>query len=215
MENEVRYAYSINPKKVIKFLSGKPVVPPIRVSKTLLLTKEEALECLRYGSVYRRFANINVRVNTLNVHRLHQDHLMSEEEYQKFVSAQMGNDRGTISNTTVTLPTELIREESKVDMEVVAENTEVEEVVDHTINEERETSLKYLFEQQTLTPTLDESDQATDELNMPDLSIAETPATESIDEVQDESVPDAVEEDKKETESRYYKKHGKNGKYKR
>lgn len=213
MENEVRYAYSINPKKVIKFLSGKPVVPPIRVSKTLLLTKEEALECLRYGSVYRRFANTNVRVNTLNIHRLHQDHLMSEEEYQKFVSAQMGNDRGTISNTTVTLPTEPIREESKVDMEVVEENTEVEEVVDHTRNEENETSHKYLFEQ-PLTNTPDESNQATDELNMPDLSIAEIPATESTDEVQDESVPDAVK-DKKETEYKYYKKHGKNGKYKR
>ena len=214
MENEVRYAYSINPKKVIKFLSRKSVVPPIRVSKTLLLTKEEALECLRYGSVYRRFANTNVRVNTLNIHRLHQDHLMSEEEYQKFVSAQMGNDRGTISNTTVTLPTEPISEETKVDMEVVEENTEVETVMDHTIKEERETSLKYLFEQ-PLVSTPDESNQATDKLNMPDLSITETPVTESIDEVQDESVPDAVEEDKKETESKYYKKHGKSNKYKR
>lgn len=214
MENEVRYAYSINPKKVIKFLSGKPVVPPIRVSKTLLLTKEEALECLRYGSVYRRFANTNVRVNTLNVHRLHQDHLMSEEEYQKFVSAQMGNDRGTISNTTVTLPTEPIREESKVDMEVVMENTEVEEVVEHTINEESETNLKSLFEQ-PLTNIPDEGNQVTDELNIPDLSIVETLATESINEVQDESIPDAVEEDKKETESKYYKKHGKSNKYRR
>ena len=215
MENEIRYAYSINPKKVIKFLSGKPVVPPIRVSKTLLLTKSEVLECLRYGSVYRRFAKekTNVRVTTLNLDRLHQDHLMSEEEYQKFVSAQMGNDRGTISNTTVTLPTEPISEETKVDMEVVEENTEVEEVVDHTRNEESETSHKYLFEQ-SLTNTPDESNQATDELNMPDLSIAETPATKSTDEVQDESVPDAVE-DKKETEYKYYKKHGKNGKYKR
>ena len=49
---------------------------------------------------------------------------------------------------------------------------------------------------------------------MTDLSIAETPATKSTDEVQDESGPDAVE-DKKETEYKYYKKHGKNGKYKR
>ena len=163
MENEIRYAYSINPKKVIKFLSGKPVVPPIRVSKTLLLTKSEVLECLRYGSVYRRFAKekTNVRVTTLNLDRLHQDHLMSEEEYQKFVSAQMGNDRGTISNTTVTLPTEPIREESKVDMEVVEEKIEVKEVVDHTRNEESETSHKYLFEQ-SLTNTPNESNQATD-----------------------------------------------------
>ena len=138
---------------------------------------------------------------------------MTDAEYQKFVSEELGKDRGTIVNTTVTLPTEPIREESKVDMEVVEENTEVEEVVDHTRNEESETSHKYLFEQ-SLTNTPDESNQATDDLNMPDSSIAETPATESTDEVQDESVPDAVE-DKKETEYKYYKKHGKNGKYKR
>lgn len=87
---ETRYLYSVNPRKVIKFLHGEQIIPPIRVAKTLSLTKEEAKECLQYGSVYRRFANENrnERVTTRNIDRLHNAKYMSEKEYSEFVQSQ-------------------------------------------------------------------------------------------------------------------------------
>lgn len=87
---ETRYLYSVNPRKVIKFLHGEQIIPPIRVAKTLSLTKEEAKECLKYGSVYRRFANENrnERVTTRNIDRLHNAKYMDEKEYSEFVQSQ-------------------------------------------------------------------------------------------------------------------------------
>ena len=84
MNEEIRFLYSINPKKLIRFLNGNPIIPPIRTSKTLSLTKEEVRECLKYGSLYRRFANegVNVRVTLNNIDRLHNAKLMTEEEYE-------------------------------------------------------------------------------------------------------------------------------------
>ena len=87
---ETRYLYSVNPRKVIKFLRGEQIIPPIRVAKTLSLTKEEAKECLQYGTVYRRFANENrnERVTTRNIDRLHNAKYMDEKEYSEFVQSQ-------------------------------------------------------------------------------------------------------------------------------
>ena len=87
---ETRYLYSVNPRKVIKFLHGEQIIPPIRVAKTLSLTKEEAKECLQYGTVYRRFANENrnERVTTRNIDRLHNAKYMDEKEYSEFVQSQ-------------------------------------------------------------------------------------------------------------------------------
>lgn len=134
---ETRYIYSINPKKIIKFLCGKPIVPAIRNSRSLSLTKEEVRECLKYGTVYRRFANEsrNERVTTRNIDRLHNAKFMTEEEYEKFLSstdttveekpAEESVERGTVlNNDEVTVAVD-----TKVE-EIVPEEIVVEEVVD-------------------------------------------------------------------------------------
>lgn len=114
MNEEIRFLYSINPKKLIRFLNGNPIIPPIRTSKTLSLTKEEVRECLKYGSLYRRFANegVNVRVTLNNIDRLHNAKLMTEEEYEKFLEEenkkpQVESDpmnRGTVFDTEERVP---------------------------------------------------------------------------------------------------------------
>ena len=129
MQNETRYLYSINPKRVIKFLGGVQLNPPIRVSKSLNLTKSEVLECLKSGSVYRRFANEGrlARVTLLNVDRLHQAKFMTESEYEKTLS-------GTLRGTTVV--ESKVQEEKPVIEETPKEIDEVA-VEDKDITAER------------------------------------------------------------------------------
>ena len=75
---EIRFLYSVNPKKIIKNLDG---VGAIRIPKSLYLTKEQVKECLKYGSVYRRFANENrnVRVTVTNIDLLHQEKFVKND----------------------------------------------------------------------------------------------------------------------------------------
>lgn len=140
MANETRYLYSINPKKVIKFLSGNIMKPPIRVSKSLRLTKEEVLDCLKYGSVYRRFANEGKieRVTTLNIDRLHNEKFMTEEEYYKMMTTKESDDnRGTV----ITEEVPEVKEESDIEEvkeESHEENDEVVETVEQSDSIEEE-----------------------------------------------------------------------------
>ena len=93
---ETTYLYSVNPKKIIKDL---PTLP-IRSPRSLYLTKEQVLICLKSGTVYRRFAteNRNERVTILNLDRLHNDKFMTEEEYKTFLESKTNDQRGTIIN---------------------------------------------------------------------------------------------------------------------
>lgn len=93
---ETTYLYSVNPKKIIKDL---PTLP-IRSPRSLYLTKEQVLICLKSGTVYRRFAteNRNERVTILNLDRLHNDKFMTEDEYKTFLESKTNDQRGTIIN---------------------------------------------------------------------------------------------------------------------
>lgn len=141
-----RFLYSINPKKLIRFLGGVPLVPPVRSSRTLSLTKEEALECMRYGSVYRRFANEgrNERVTTLNIDRLHNSRYMDEKAYEKYleqckkdaINEPLENDP---EHSEPAVTEEEIKEEPKAEVvdEIVEPEQEVEPVVvEESIEEE-------------------------------------------------------------------------------
>lgn len=82
MDNKIRFLYSVYPKKPIKGLlpNGRSVNGP----KSLQLTKEEAISCMKFGTVYRRYAdNRNERVTTINIDRLHNDTFITEEEWKK------------------------------------------------------------------------------------------------------------------------------------
>jgi hypothetical protein len=145
MENE-RYLYSVNPKKTIKFLKG---TIPIRAPKSLYLDKDEVRECLKYGSIYRRFANesVNIKVTTANLDRLHNAKYMSEEEFKKFLEDKLSEDRvKTISeeenellediesdnNPNVFIPIDEIKEESTIDVDTIEAVEEVVESVEES-----------------------------------------------------------------------------------
>lgn len=158
MNEEIRFLYSINPKKLIRFLNGNPVIPPIRTSKTLSLTKEEVRECLKYGSLYRRFANegVNVRVTLNNIDRLHNAKLMTDEEYEKFLEEenekpQVESDsmnRGTVFDTEERVPeskkeTEptpvIVEEEKKVEVSDKIDETKSDSISEEPKEESVET----------------------------------------------------------------------------
>lgn len=95
MNEEVKYLYTIHPRRPIKGLSEVPIV---RVPKTLALTKDDVRKCLKLAAVWRRFDNGDnlVRVVPSSVDRLHNEKFMTEEEYKKFVSDQKGINHGTV-----------------------------------------------------------------------------------------------------------------------
>lgn len=152
---EDRFLYSVFPKMLIKDLPG---VAAFRSQKSLTLTKDEVKHCMKFGSVYRRFANENKteRVTMANVDRLHNSTYMTEEEYEQFLKANVDSNRGQgtidIDLTASTVETETVTEEvvsEVVEEETVVENSEdvateetvdeVEETVESDVEEESET----------------------------------------------------------------------------
>ena len=141
---ETTYLYSVNPKKIIKDL---PTLP-IRSPRSLYLTKEQVMICLKSGTVYRRFAaeNRNERVTILNIDRLHNDKFMTEEEYKAFLESKTNDQRGTIINDheedkKETDNEDNIKEENNNDeSHIVQPDVNVEyngdEVVEETVEEE-------------------------------------------------------------------------------
>lgn len=130
---ETRFLYTVNPKKVIKSLGGIMLNPPVRRSKSLRLSKSEVLECLKFGSVYRRFANEKdnlVRVNIGNIDRLHRDTLISEEEYLRLINTKQDTEE---ENLVDSVPEEI--PETKATDDVVLPEEESPELND-SIHEE-------------------------------------------------------------------------------
>lgn len=131
-----RYLYSVHPRKPIKNLSNVSV---IRVPKSLSLTLEDVLICLKSAIVYRRFANENKieRVTILNAERLHNAKFMTEEEYEKFLIAKAG-DTKNVTAAPATNATEESRvehsekEEKDVEPEVAVSTEEKETDVENT-----------------------------------------------------------------------------------
>jgi hypothetical protein len=136
--DQIKYLYSINPKKPIRTL---PELGLLRSRKTLELSKEQVLEILKYASVYRRFdSNTIERVSISNLDRLHNDKLMAEDQYKKFLSDQNDHRGKSIVNLAdkvveeVTIkeePAKAIEEEFNVE----SSNEEVAATVEETIPE--------------------------------------------------------------------------------
>lgn len=126
-----RFLYSVNPKRVIKTVAGIPV---IRSPKSLQLSKEEVRECLKYGAVYRRFANEgrNEKVTTSNVDRLHNAKFISEEEWQK-CNGIVDDARGTVINTLQDEVTDVVEEPKKEEVIEPVEETVVEEISEEVV----------------------------------------------------------------------------------
>ena len=123
--DEVRFLYSVNPKKPIKGIleNGRP----INSSKSLSLTIDQVRACMACGSVYRWFANEDKleRVTSLNIERLHNEKLMTEEEFEAFKMNDVAGNTGSVVTTEAP-----VVEEPKVEevAPVVEETPVVEEV---------------------------------------------------------------------------------------
>lgn len=173
MEEEIKYLYSVNPRRTIK-LKG---LLPLRTSKSLYLSKDQVRECLKYGSVYRRFANINriEKVVGLDVDRLHNAEFYTPEEWAK-----------KLANGEVTV------EETKP--EVVEEPTVEEPNKDEVINKgEPDTVVEEANEAGAETlPAVDENDDASE--NTDEVSAAQEPVNNDIQENESmDEETDAVE----------------------
>ena len=125
---EQRYLYSINPKTRIVNIPGIAV---IRSPKSLSLSKDEVVKCLKVATVYRRFANENKieKVTNLNIDRLHNAKFISEEQW-KVMNIGAEEERGTVVNNAVE---EIVPEVVEETVEEVA--PAVEEVVEETVEE--------------------------------------------------------------------------------
>lgn len=125
------YLYSVNPKKMIKTLKNAPA---FRIPKTLELELEDVKECLKYGSVYRRFtgATGNVKVTVDNVERLHNEEFMTPEQYSQFII-----DTNSQGHSQVREPemkkSEVVKEAAPVKNEEVESNREDEPTNDGKI----------------------------------------------------------------------------------
>lgn len=147
MDNEIRFLYSVYPKKPIKNLlpNGRPINSP----KTLSLTKEEVLMCMKSGTVYRRFGSINrnERVTTMNLDRLHQRDFVTEEEWKKMekpveeapvVETSVESIETPSEETTIT--PEVVEEPAKEEDNSNKESEEVAPVVEDEIKDSEEES---------------------------------------------------------------------------
>ena len=93
-QNEELYIYAVHPKKVI-VIDG---VGAIRSPKSLYLSKEDVLTCLKKASVYRRFPfGISERVNIDNADRLHREKYMTEDEYNEYIKSEKSADHGYVA----------------------------------------------------------------------------------------------------------------------
>lgn len=126
---ETRFLYSVYPQRPIKGVlpNNRPICGP----KSLSLTKEEVLICLKFGTVYRRFANENrnERVNLDNLDRLHNERFIMEKD---FVVDSLGKNSGTVVDTTPEKTPETKAEETKVEDTPVSEAEVKEEAVEES-----------------------------------------------------------------------------------
>ena len=120
MEDEVRFLYSVFPKKPIKGVleDGRP----ISSRKSLNLTIDQVRLCMNCGSVYRWFANDGnrlERVTALNIERLHNEKFMTEEEFKSSKFDAVSSSTGSVVETK--------EEDSKVEEKVEESAPAVEE----------------------------------------------------------------------------------------
>lgn len=136
MEEIEVYLYSVNPKRVIKGLSG---AQDIRSPRSLLLTKEDVLKCLPLGSVYRRFAaeGRNERVTIDTVDRFHRANYITEAEWEAMKNTKA--EEAPVEAVPVVeekveevVAAPVVEEVAEQAVEEVVEEPVVEEVINET-----------------------------------------------------------------------------------
>lgn len=140
---EQKFLYYVYPKKPIR--NAVEGVPLLRSAKSLYLTKEEVLKCLKFGSVYRRFVNEdrNERVTPMTLDRLHNARFMTEAEYKAPESEVMVEEVITetevVDKTVNGVSVEAVEELPENVVEDIVEEIEEEETSDGDTEEPVET----------------------------------------------------------------------------
>lgn len=145
-----RFLYEIRPIKPIKdLIPGKGIKAPC----SMQLTKEEALHCMKYGSVYRNFSDSGmnpIRVTGSTIDRLHNAKFISEDEWMKKIGKEIVSEQQEETTTVEETPveevpvaTEEVVEENTVEETPVAEEetTETEDAQDFLPTEEEESTV--------------------------------------------------------------------------
>ena len=138
-----RFLYEIRPIKPIKdLIPGKGIKAPC----SMQLTKEEALHCMKYGSVYRNFSDSGmnpIRVTGSTIDRLHNAKFISEDEWMKKIGKEIVSEQQEEESTVEETPVEEVPVTTE---EVVEENTIVEEtpVVEEVVAKEETTYESYM-----------------------------------------------------------------------
>lgn len=149
-----RFLYEIRPIKPIKdLIPGKGIKAPC----SMQLTKEEALHCMKYGSVYRNFSDSGmnpIRVTGSTIDRLHNAKFISEDEWMKKIGKEIVSEQQEEQSTVEETPVE----EVPVATEVVEENTMEETPVVEEVAEEETTETE---DAQDFLPTEEEESTVT------------------------------------------------------
>lgn len=138
-----RFLYEIRPIKPIKdLIPGKGIKAPC----SMQLTKEEALHCMKYGSVYRNFSDSGmnpIRVTGSTIDRLHNAKFISEDEWMKKIGKEIVSEQQEEQSTVEETPVEKVPVIAEEVVEEVAEEetTETEDAQDFLPTEEEESTV--------------------------------------------------------------------------
>lgn len=150
-----RFLYEIRPIKPIKdLIPGKGIKAPC----SMQLTKEEALHCMKYGSVYRNFSDSGmnpIRVTGSTIDRLHNAKFISEDEWMKKIGKEIVSEQQEETTTVEETPVEEVPD---ITEEVVEENTVEETPVVEEVAEEETTETE---DAQDFLPTEEEESTVT------------------------------------------------------
>lgn len=150
-----RFLYEIRPIKPIKdLIPGKGIKAPC----SMQLTKEEALHCMKYGSVYRNFSDSGmnpIRVTGSTIDRLHNAKFISEDEWMKKIGKEIVSEQQEETTTVEETPVE---EVPVVTEEIVEENTVEETPAVEEVAEEETTETE---DAQDFLPTEEEESTVT------------------------------------------------------
>ena len=150
-----RFLYEIRPIKPIKdLIPGKGIKAPC----SMQLTKEEALHCMKYGSVYRNFSDSGmnpIRVTGSTIDRLHNAKFISEDEWMKKIGKEIVSEQQEETTTVEETPVEEVPVATE---EVVEENTVEETPVVEEVAEEETTEAE---DAQDFLPTEEEESTVT------------------------------------------------------
>lgn len=155
-----RFLYEIRPIKPIKdLIPGKGIKAPC----SMQLTKEEALHCMKYGSVYRNFSDSGmnpIRVTGSTIDRLHNAKFISEDEWMKKIGKEIVSEQQEETTTVEEAPVEEVpvATEEVVEENTVEETPAVEEVAEEetTETEDAQDFLSTEEEESTVTSSEEE-----------------------------------------------------------